>query len=122
MKKTITRKKLLKTMDDIVQESLHHPVSWFRIYFADQSGEWDLDTVEEINNIDEFVGRLMELSLSHRIVKISRGFFIYSTSMHVSFTLMKDNEFQTNIDEEFMNNIMGLNLYERTDTLRAMWM
>jgi hypothetical protein len=47
----------------------------------------------------------MDLSLSHRIVKVSSAGFTYDDGTLVVFRVMKDPDFRTNIDAEILDAI-----------------
>lgn len=108
MKKRPTRKKLLQALDGLIWESSYRPVSMVKIYHVNSWGEPKFESQELFYNLDDFVGRLMDLSLSHRIVKISSAAFSYNDGMLVVFRVMEDKDCRTNIDAEFLERIMKL--------------
>ena len=108
MWKRPTRKKLLQALDGLILDSSRHPISQAKIYHVNRWGEADLDTQEIFNNIGDIAGRLMDLSMSHRIVKVSQASWTWKSGMVVVFRVMPDPDYRTNIDLEFMEKIMKL--------------
>lgn len=102
-----TRKKLLESLDAMKWKSSAVPVREFKIEFWNKYGVPRLPT-ESFFNIDELVSRLMDLSLTQRIVKISSSDFVFTKGMAVFFSVMPDKDHLTNIDAEFMEKIMKL--------------
>ena len=102
-----TRKKLLESLDAMRWKSRTVPVQVFKIEFWNEYGVPRLPT-ESFFNIDELVSRLMDLSLTQRIVKISSSDFIFTKGMCVLFSVMPDKDNLTNIDAEFMEKIIKL--------------
>lgn len=109
MWKRPTRKKLLKAMDGLIWESSSRPVTQVEIYHVNSWGEPDFGSQEILFNLDDVVGRLMDLSISHRIVKVSSANFTWNGGTLVVFRVMPDPDYRTNIDAEFMDRIMRLN-------------
>ena len=104
-----TRKKLLESLDSIRWISESSPVRVFKIEFWNEYGVPTQDKeTESFYDVDELVSRLMDLSLTRRIVKISSSAFIFSRGMAVFFTVMPDKDHLTNIDAEFMEKILKL--------------
>ena len=109
MWKRKTRKQLLQALDGLIWESSSRPVSQLEIYHVNSWGETDFGSQEIFFNLDDVVGRLMDLSISHRIVKVSSANFTGNRGTLVVFRVMQDPDFKTNIDAEFMDRIMRLN-------------
>lgn len=108
MWKRKTRKQLLQALDGLIWESSYRPVTMVKIYHVNSWGEPNFESQEMFSNLDDFVGRLMDLSLSHRIVKVSSAAFSYNDGLLVVFRVMEDKDCRTNIDAEFMDRIMRL--------------
>ena len=108
MKKRPTRKKLLSALDQIVIYSKYSPVMRFIVYFTDENGAMLWDDKVELETLDEIVSLLMDKSIFYRVVKVSSADFLLEKRICVSFTLSPDREYKTNIDAEFMERIMEL--------------
>ena len=108
MKKRPTRKKLLSALDQIVIYSKYLPVMKFMVYFTDENGAMLWDDKVELDTLDGIVSLLMDKSISYRVVKVSSADFIFEKRICVSFTLSPDREYNTNIDADFMERIMEL--------------
>lgn len=109
MWKRKTRKKMLKALDDMIQASSYNPIRLFKIEFFNGYGSISHDEPERFFDVGDIVARLMDLSLTHRIVKVSSEGFVFTKGMCVTFGVMPDKDHMTNIDEEFMDRIMRLN-------------
>ena len=83
-----------------------------KIYHVNSCGEPNFDSQEIFYNLDDVVGRLMDLSLSHRIVKVSSAGFNYDGGTLVVFRVMKDPDFRTNIDAEILEAISRIEFGE----------
>ena len=103
-----TRKKLLSSIDRIGLYSDLNPIRLFKLKFLDENGAELYDRSVDVYNMDDLVAMLMDKSLVHRIVRISSSEFILTKGMCVFFTLMPDKDHRTNIDSEFMERIMRL--------------
>ena len=109
MDKHLTRNKLLESIDGLVKYSRLYPVSLITVYFTNENGAilWR-DTVE-LYTLDEVVSLLMDKSVFYRIVAV-RSFEILHNRICVNFTLSPDKEFKTNIDIDFMEKLMKLEM------------
>lgn len=105
MWKRKTRKQLLQALDGLIWESSYRPVTMVKIYHVNSWGEPNFESMELFFNLDDVVGRLMDLSLSHRIVKVSSAEFKFGCGTLVVFRVMKDPDFRTNIDAELLDAI-----------------
>ena len=105
MWKRKTRKQLLQVLNGLIWESSYRPVTMVKIYHVNAWGEPNFGSQEIFSNLDDFVGRLMDLSLSHRIVKISSAAFSYNDGLLVVFRVMEDKDCRTNIDAEILEAI-----------------
>ena len=105
MWKRKTRKQLLQALNGLIWESSYRPVSMVKIYHVNAWGEPNFESQEIFSNLDDVVGRLMDLSLSHRIVKVSSAGFAYGGGTLVVFRVMQDQNFKTNIDAEILDAI-----------------
>lgn len=105
MWKRKTRKQLLQALDGLIWESSYRPVTMVKIYHVNSWGEPNFESQELFYNLDDVVGRLMDLSLSHRIVKVSSAEFQYDGGTLVIFRVMQDPDFRTNIDAEMLDAI-----------------
>ena len=114
MWKRKTRKQLLQALNGLIWESSYHPVTMVKIYHVNSWGEPNYESQELFSNIDDFVGRLMDLSLSHRIVKVSSARFKYNDGTLIVFRVMKDPDFRTNIDAEMLDAISRIE-FEKGD-------
>ena len=108
MWKRKTRKQLLQALDGLILESSYRPVTMVKIYHVNTWGEPNFESQELFSNLDDFVGRLMDLSFSHRIVKVSSAVFSYNDGMLVVFRVMEDKDCRTNIDAELLERITRL--------------
>ena len=108
MKKRPTRKKLLEALDQIAAYSKFRPVMTFIVYFTDENGAMLWDDKVELETLDEIVSLLMDKSIFYRVVKVSSADFLFEKRIYVSFTLSPDREYRTNIDADFMERIMEL--------------
>ena len=108
MKKRPTRKKLLEAIDGIRLYSEFRPIRMFALEFRDENGAELYDKSVDVYNMDDLVAILMDKSLSHRIVRIRSSDFVLTKGICVFFTLMPDREHLTNIDAEFIEKIMEL--------------
>ena len=111
MEKHLTRNKLLESIDGLVKYSRLYPVALITVYFTNENGAilWR-DTVE-FYTLDEVVSLLMDKSVFYRIVAV-RSFEIIHERICVSFTLFPDKECKTNIDIDFMEKLMKLNMFD----------
>ena len=112
MWKRKTRKQLLHALNGLIWESSYRPVSMVKIYHVNSWGEPNFESQEIFSNLDDVVGRLMDLSLSHRIVKVSSAEFKYGGGILVVFRVMKDPDFRTNIDAEILDAISRIEFGE----------
>lgn len=80
----------------------------FMVYFTDENGAMLWDDKEEFSSVDDLVGRLMDKSITHRVVKVSIDNFVFGDGLRARFVLTPDRFNQTNIDAEFMERIMEL--------------
>lgn len=103
-----TRKKLLAAIDRIRWYGTFKPIRMFKLVFRDENGTELFDDGVDVYNMDELVSMMMDKSLSHRIVRISSSEFVLTKGICVFITLMPDREHRTNIDSEFMEKIMEL--------------
>lgn len=108
MWKRPTRKKLLEALDQIAAYSRFRPVGEFIVYFTDENGAVLWDDKVELDTLDGIVSLLMDKSVFYRVVKVSSADFLFEKRICVSFTLSPDSEYKTNIDAEFMERIMEL--------------
>ena len=108
MKKRPTRKKLIEALDQIAAYSRFRPVMSFIVYFTDENGAMLWDDKVELDTLDEIVSLLMDKSIFYRVVKVSSADFLFEKRICVSFTLSPDREYRTNIDADFMERIMEL--------------
>lgn len=103
-----TRKELLSSIDRIRLYSEFRPIRMFALEFRDENGVELYSESVDVYNMDDLVAILMDKSLSHRIVRIRSSEFVLTKGTCVFFTLMPDREHRTNIDSEFMEKIMEL--------------
>lgn len=103
-----TRKKLLEALDMMRMFNGSRPIRMFRLIFRDENGAELYGESVDVYNMDDLVAILMDKSLVHRIVRISSSDFVLTNGMCVFITLMPDGEHRTNIDDEFMEKIMQL--------------
>ena len=103
-----TRKKLLEALDRLVAYSKIRPVMQFMVCFLDENGVFLWDDKEEFFSVDDLVGRLMDKSITHRVVKLSADNFVFGCGIRLRFVLMPDRFNQTNIDAEFMDRVFRL--------------
>ena len=108
MWKRPTRKKLLEALDRMRMFSGSRPIRMFALVFLDENGAKLYDDSVDVYNMDDLVAMLMDKSLSHRIVRIRSSEFVLTKGMCVFITLMPDRDHLTNIDAEFMERIMEL--------------
>ena len=109
MEQQLTRNKLLKLIDSLVKYSRLHPVVLITVYFTNENREiLPKDTVE-LYTLDDVVSLLMDKSVFYRIVAV-RSFEIIPERIFVSFTLFPDKERKTNIDIDFMEKLMKLEM------------
>ena len=116
MWKRKTRKQLLQVLNGLIWESSYRPVTMVKIYHVNSWGEPNYESQELFSNLDDVVGRLMDLSLSHRIVKVSSAAFSYNDGMLVVFRVMEDKDCRTNIDAELLERITRLS-FNGTDNV-----
>ena len=114
MWKRQTRKQLLQALDNLILESSYRPVTMVKIYHVNSYGEPNFDSQEIFSNLDDVVGRLMDLSLSHRIVKVSSSMFKGGETL-VVFRVMQDRNYSTNIDAEMLDAISRIEFGERVE-------
>ena len=109
MEKHLTRNKLLESIDGLVKYSRLYPVAMITVYFTNENGAilWR-DTVE-FYTLDEVVSLLMDKSVFYRIVAV-KSFEIIHDRICVNFTLFPDKECKTNIDIDFMEKLMKLEM------------
>ena len=103
-----TGKQLLKSFDQLLVYSRFRPVMQFLVYFADENGAILLEDTAVLYTLDDIVSLLMDKSIFYRVVKVSSAEFRHEKGISVSFTLAPDKEHRTNIDAEFMERIMEL--------------
>ena len=103
-----TRKRLLEAIDRIRLYSQFRPIRMFKLDFRDENGAELYGDSADVYNMDDLVAMLMDKSLSHRIVRIRSSEFVLTKGMCVFITLMPDREHLTNIDAEFLEKIMQL--------------
>ena len=111
MKKRLTRKKLLEEMDLLVEHSRTCPVIKFVTYFTDENGAWLWDDKIELDTLDEISSLLMDKSVFHRIVHVSSSGIPFMNGLRVMFTLSPDKECKTNIDVDFMEKLLKMEVY-----------
>ena len=109
MEKHLTRNNLLESIDGLVKYSRLYPVALITVYFTNENGEilWR-DTVE-FYSLDDAVSLLMDKSVFYRIVAV-RSFEVIHDRICVNFTLSPDKERKTNIDIDFMEKLMKLEM------------
>ena len=109
MEKHLTRNKLLESIDGLVKYSRLYPVAMITVCFTNENGAilWR-DTVE-FYTLDEVVSLLMDKSVFYRIVAV-KSFEILHNRICVNFTLSPDKERKTNIDIDFMEKLMKLEM------------
>ena len=109
MEKHLTRNNLLESIDGLVKYSRLYPVVLITVYFTNENGAilWR-DTVE-LYTLDDAVSLLMDKSVFYRIVSV-RSFEIIQDRICVNFTLAPDKERKTNIDIDFMEKLMKLEM------------
>ena len=111
MEKHLTRNNLLESIDGLVKYSRLYPVVLITVYFTNENREiLPKDTVE-LYTLDDVVSLLMDKSVFYRIVNV-RSFEIIHDRICVSFTLFPDKERKTNIDIDFMEKLMKLNMFD----------
>lgn len=103
-----TRKHLLSAIDRIGLYSELKPIRLFKLKFRDENGAELYDRSVDVYNMDDLVAMLMDKSLTHRIVRIRSSEFVLTKGICVFITLMPDREHRTNIDAEFLEKIMQL--------------
>lgn len=109
MEKHLTRNKLLKSIDSLVKYSRLHPVVLITVYFTNENREILPKDNVELYTLDDVVSLLMDKSVFYRIVAV-RSFEIIPERIFVSFTLFPDKERKTNIDIDFMEKLMKLEM------------
>ena len=109
MEKHLTRNKLLESIDNLVKYSRLYPVAMITVCFTNENGAilWR-DTVE-FYTLDEVVSLLMDKSIFYRIVNMRSSITPFMNGL-VMFTLSPDKEFRTNIDADFMEELMKLEM------------
>lgn len=109
MEKHLTRNKLLESIDGLVKYSRLYPIAMITVCFTNENGAilWR-DTVE-FYTLDEVVSLLMDKSVFYRIVAV-KSFEILHDRICVNFTLSPDKERKTNIDIDFMEKLMKLEM------------
>lgn len=109
MEKHLIGNNLLESIDNLVKYSRLYPVAMITVYFTNENGAilWR-DTVE-FYTLDEVVSLLMDKSVFYRIVNV-RSFEIIHDRICVNFTLSPDKERKTNIDIDFMEKLMKLEM------------
>ena len=116
MQRHLTRKRLLQELDYAQRTSKRKPVSMFLIYLAEEYGATCIYDMERLCDKSEVMAKLMDLSLSHRVVNItSSNYGVVGNGICVRVTVTPDKECQTNIDAEFMEYIMKLRFEDGTD-------
>lgn len=110
MWKRQTRKKLIERLKSLIWLSPGMPVLAFNVEEVDSEGyccelEWD----KQYYDLDGIVPKLMDLSLTHRIVNIRRQEFVTVRGMCVCFDILESKDGTTNIDSEMMDLILRLN-------------
>ena len=111
-----TRNRLLQELDYAQRTSKRKPVSMFLIYFAEEYGATCVYDMERFLDKSEVMAKLMDLSLTHRVVNISSSNYgVIGNGICVRVTVMPDEKCQTNIDAEFMERIMGMRFEDGTD-------
>ena len=106
--KRSTRKKLIKTLNDLIWLSSGQPVRNFIIRYLGEYGLYDLFDYEDLD-LDGVVSKLMELSLTHRVAKIHHSKYVTVNGMCVCFFVIESKDGTTNIDADMMDLILRLN-------------
>ena len=116
MQRHLTRKSLLQELDYAQRTSKRKPVSMFLIYLAYEDGATCMYDMERFLYKSEVMAKLMDLSLTHRVVNITHSNYgVVGNGICVRVTVMPDKGCQTNIDAEFMEYIMKLRFEDGTD-------
>ena len=103
-------KSLLESIDGLVKYSMSHPVMQIIVYFTNENREiLPKDTVE-LYSLDDVVSLLMDKSIFYRIVNVRSSINPFSNGLYVMFALSPDKEFKTNIDVDFMEKLMKLEM------------
>ena len=111
-----TRKRLLQELDCAQRTSKRKPVAMFLIYLAAEYGATCVYDMERFCEKSEVMARLMNLSLTHRVVNItSSNYGVVGNGICVRVTVTPDKRCQTNIDAEFMERIAGMRFEDGTD-------
>ena len=116
MWKRQTRNRLLQELDYAQRTSKRKPASMFLIYLAEEYGATCIYDMERLCDKSEVMAKLMDLSLSHRVVNItSSNYGVVGNGICVCVTVTPDKECQTNIDAEFMERILGMRFEDGTE-------
>ena len=100
-------KSLLEAMNGIVKESMLCPVTQIIINFTNENREILPRETVELYSLDDVVSLLMDKSIFYRIVNMRSSITPFMNGL-VMFTLSPDKEFRTNIDADFMEELMKL--------------
>lgn len=103
-----TRAEILTMIDYACVLSVHAPITYAKIDCLTEDGAFYLDNREMVNGRDQTLGRLMDLSLTHRLAYVESMKFFASAShrsLAVTFVLKQTRDFTTNIDAEMMEHI-----------------
>ena len=104
-----TRKKLIERLKGLIWISSGKPILAFQVEEVDSEGYYDLDSAITYYDLDDIAPKLMDLSLTHRIVNIRWQEYLDVHGMRVCFDVLESNDGTTNIDSEMMDLILRLN-------------
>ena len=101
-------KLLLESIDGLVKYSSVHPVMMFTVYFTNENREILPRETVELYSLDDAVSLLMDKSIFYRIVNVRSFINPFSNGLYVMLALSPDKECKTNIDSDFMEELMKL--------------
>lgn len=103
----MTRGQILTEIDDVRLASVHTPIRWVGIDCLTEDGAFYLRDREMVNGRDQTMARLMDLSLTHMLVSVSRRelFNVNHRVLAVKFVLKPSRDYTTNIDAGMLEHI-----------------
>lgn len=110
MVKRQTRKKLIERLMDLIWLSSGKPVLTFIVEEVDSEGYYELGSEDRTYyDLDGIVSKLMDLSLTNRIVKIRYQEYVIAFGLCVFFDVVESKDITTNIDADMLDLILRLN-------------
>ena len=104
-----TRKELLEKLNELIWISSEKPVFGFTVDEVDSEDYYILGWDTTYYDLDGIVSKLMDLSLTHKMVKIRCQEHVIVCGITVCFVLAESNDGNTNIDSEMIDLILRLN-------------